>query len=90
MQYIDLDLIKQWYGQDVYITLGNLLRYAASKNIIDMVIPFPEYVDVLLSLSDNIRIQASRDDKGRPTFSVGGITVTALIGEDADKYRILK
>jgi len=72
------------------MSLGNLFRYAAFKDIIDIGVPLEEYVDILMGLTANITVQQGRDEEGRPMFSVGGIKVVALGKEEVEKYKILK
>lgn len=90
MNYVDLDLIKEWYhDKEVYMTLGNLLRYAANKDVVDIYVPLPEYVDMIFN-SDLKLVEGIVDENERPTISICGIKITALLKEDYAKYKILK
>lgn len=90
MNYIDEKMLTDFnYNAFGNISLDSILSYAAKNDIIDLYLPLEDYIDAIRR-NPNFIPESGRDENGRPFFSIGGIKITGLLKEEADKYRLLK
>lgn len=90
MNYVDLETLRKHIVGMCSMSLENILWLASLKEMIDICISFTDYMNIIRYDKHRGLLSGGRDDKNRPTISIGGITITGLLKDELDKYRILK